>query len=249
VLVPVGPAGFVVQPSPPTQRTGSPTGPLTFGHSEVWQAFNKAPDDNPPDQPKTTLDRQDVPATKPGMDAPESPDATNPEVDRSDYSAPGTNPDVAENDGDEYKPDQDSVDDLKKRGRTGKGKLPGSGGQHAAAYINQPAHMPFSSRGLFMLRGAPTLHLTGAGRNAELHVCAVGSNADDGNVGKDDSAGAVVWLMQACMQVLLSLQSAHTACCMASEADVVEPVWCSGCDVECVCMLCLLLQSKQEKST
>ncbi|KAL0027035.1 hypothetical protein WJX79_000208 [Trebouxia sp. C0005] len=145
VLIPVGPAGFVVQPSAPIQRTGSPTSLLTIDHSEVWQAFNKAPDDNPPDQPKTTLDRQDVPATKPGMDAPESPDATNPEIDRSDYSAPGTNPDVAENDGNEYKPDQDSVDDLKKRGRTGKGKLPGS----------------------------------------------VGSNADDGNVGKDDSAGAV----------------------------------------------------------
>ncbi|DBA79920.1 TPA: hypothetical protein ACH3X1_008132 [Trebouxia sp. C0004] len=186
VLFPVGPTGFVVQPSAHIQRTGS----LSFDHSEVWQAFDKAPNDNPPDQPKTTLDRQDVPATKPGMDAPESPDAANPEIDRSDYSAPGTNPDVAENDGNEYKPDRDSVDDLKKRGRTGTGKLPGSDGQHAAAYNNQPAHMPFTSRGLFMLRGAPMLHLTGAGRNAELHVCAVGSNADDGDVGKDDSAAS-----------------------------------------------------------
>ena len=97
-----------------------------------------------------------------------------------------------------------------------------------------------------MLRGAPTLHLTGAGRNAKLHVCAVGSNADDGNVGKDDSAGAVVWLMQACMQVLLSSQIPQIACCMAAQADVVEPVWCSGCDVECVCMLCLYTDHARE---
>ena len=116
----------------------------------MWQAFNKAPDDNPPDQPKTTLDRQDVPATKPGMDAPESPDATNPEVDRSDYSAPGTNPDVTENDGSEYKPGQDDTDELKKRSRTGKGTLPGSGGAHASVYGNHHVEMTCSIRAASM---------------------------------------------------------------------------------------------------
>ena len=189
LTIPVGPTGFTVQPSQPAHHMTIPTTPFLFDATEVWQAFNKAPDDNPPDQPKTTLDRQDVPATKPGMDAPESPDSTNPEVDRSDYSAPGTNPDVAGNDGDDYKPSSDSADDLKKRGRSGKGKLPGSGGAHATAYGAQLTQMPYSIRAS-MLQAAAGL-FNGAGRPAQLHVCA-SSNDEEGDVGKDDSAGAVV---------------------------------------------------------
>lgn len=191
-MVPVGPTGFTVQPRLPAMLKPTPSVPISLDHTEVWQAFNKAPDDNPPDQPKTTLDRQDVPATKPGMDAPESPDATNPEIDRSDYSAPGTNPDVAENDGNDYKPDQDSVDDLKKRGRSGKGKLPGSGGQHAAAYSNMSVHALLGTRAANVVQGAPMLLFGGAGRTAQMHVYAVGTDDGDDNVGKDDSAGAVV---------------------------------------------------------
>jgi len=201
LVVPLGPTGFTVQPDLPAQHIAFPIGPLPNDHNEVWQAFNKAPDDNPPDQPKTTLDRQDVPATKPGMDAPESPDAINPEVDRSDYSAPGTNPDVAENDGNDYKPDGDSVDDLKKRGRSGKGKLPGSGGAHASVYGDQHAHMPFTTRAVSLLRAVTVAPFGGAGRAAQLHVFA-SSNDEQGNVGKDDSAGAVVCLLHSTVKDL-----------------------------------------------
>ena len=188
-MVPVGPSGFTVQLSQPTSWGPQLHSPSSLGQTEVWQAWNKAPDDNPPDQPKTTLDRQDVPPTKPGMDAPESPDATNPEIDRSDYTAPGTNPDVAENDKDSYKPKQDDVDDLKKRDRSGKGKLPGSGGQHAST--RQP-QMPFMFGGMSIMqraaRGLPSSTMP----SAAFHVLATSPDDEEANIGKDSSAGATV---------------------------------------------------------
>lgn len=151
----------------------------------------KAPDDNPPDQPKTTLDRQDVPPTKPGMDAPNSPDATNPEIDRSDYAAPGTNPDVDHNNPEDYKPDIDSVDDLKKRGQSGKSKLPGSGGAHASSFNMQHQTLVGSKVVSTMLVATP--HFAGVDRMAHFHVYSTSASDEEGNVGKDDSAGAVVW--------------------------------------------------------
>lgn len=193
VVVPVGPSGFTVQPAQQIPET--PLSPSGSRYTDIWQVLCKAPDDNPPDQPKTTLDRQDVPATKPGMDAPNSPDATNPEVDRSDYTAPGTNPDVDHNDPEDYKPDKnsDSVDDLKQRGRSGKSKLPGSGGQHASAYKGH-AHTLFGSSTVFNMQMAGLL-FPGADRVAHFHVYAASSKHGDANynVGKDDGAGAVVW--------------------------------------------------------
>lgn len=190
LLVPVGPSGFTVQPA--QQVPGTPLSPPGSRYTDRWQVFCKAPDDNPPDQPKTTLDRQDVPATKPGMDAPNSPDATNPEVDRSDYTAPGTNPDVDHNDPEDYKPDKnsDSVDDLKQRGRSGKSKLPGSGGQHASAYKGH-AQTLFGSSTAFEMRMTGPL-FAGTDRAARFHVYATSSKHGDANVGKDDGAGAVV---------------------------------------------------------
>ena len=189
LIVPVGPTGFTVQPTLQSNLTHQTDMPFSFGKTEVWQAFNKAPDDNPPDQPKTTLDRQDVPPTKPGMDAPNSPDATNPEIDRSDYTAPGTNPDVAENDQDSYKPSQDSVDDLKKRGRSGKGKLPGSGGAKASGGEPQ---VPFSTRAVSTLQRLGRGSFSTAGRPASFHVYATAPDDEEANVGKDQSAGATV---------------------------------------------------------
>ena len=187
-MVPVGPSGFTVQPA---QQSGVPLSPFGSGYTEIWQVLCKAPDDNPPDQPKTTLDRQDVPPTKPGMDAPTSPDATNPEIDRSDYTAPGTNPDVGHNSSEDYKPDSNSADDLKKRGRSGKSKLPGSGGAHASSYNMQ-------HQTLFASKTVPTMRIAapqygGADRVARFHVYATSPNDADANVGKDDSAGATVW--------------------------------------------------------
>lgn len=164
--------------------------PVDNRYTEIWQVLCKAPDDNPPDQPKTTLDRQDVPPTKPGMDAPNSPDATNPEIDRSDYAAPGTNPDVDHNNPEDYKPDSDSVDDLKKRGRSGKSKLPGSGGAHASSYNMQHQRLVGSKAVPTMLVAAP--HVAGLNRVARFHVYATSPCEDQANVGKDDSAGAVV---------------------------------------------------------
>ena len=127
------------------------------------------------------------------MDAPNSPDATNPEVDRSDYTAPGTNPDVDHNDPEDYKQEKnsDSADDLKQRGRSGKGKLPGSGGQHASAYKGH-AQTLFGSSTVFNTHMAGTL-LAGADRVAHFHVYATSSKLGDPNVGKDDGAGATVW--------------------------------------------------------
>ena len=187
LIIPVGPAGFTIQPGQ-TQRSSTRLNVVGTGHTEIWEVLCKAPDDNPPDQPKTTLDRQDVPPTKPGMDAPNSPDATNPEIDRSDYTAPGTNPDVAHNESDDYKPDTDSADDLKKRGRSGKAKLPGSGGQHASSY-KALAPMHAGSHHLSVLRApAPS----SCHRVAHFHVCATAPDDEEGNIGKDDSAGAVV---------------------------------------------------------
>ena len=189
LVIPVGPSGFTVQLYQPSSWSPERHLPFGSGQTEVWQAWNKAPDDNPPDQPKTTLDRQDVPPTKPGMDAPESPDATNPEIDRSDYTAPGTNPDVAENDKDSYKPKQDDVDDLKKRGRSGKGKLPGSGGQHASARHPQ---MPSRFGGMSMLQRAARGFPMDTMRSASFHVFATAPDMEEANIGKDSSAGATV---------------------------------------------------------
>ena len=188
LLIPVGPNGFTVQPA---QQSGVPLSPVGSGYTEIWQVLCKAPDDNPPDQPKTTLDRQDVPPTKPGMDAPTSPDATNPEIDRSDYTAPGTNPDVDHNNPEDYKPDSDSADDLKKRGRSGKSKLPGSGGAHASSYNMQHQTLFGVKQVPFMWIAAP--QCAGADRVARFHVYATSPNDEDANVGKDDSAGATVW--------------------------------------------------------
>lgn len=130
------------------------------------------------------------------MDAPTSPDATNPEIDRSDYSAPGTNPDVDHNHPDDYKPDAEDVDDLKKRGRSGKSKLPGSGGQHAGA------HSLFATQhGLSMFSLPRSTATQSANTARSLHVFA-SSSTDEGDVGKDDSAGAVV-----CFPRLSSLRS------------------------------------------
>lgn len=171
--------------------------PLGSGYTEIWQVLSKAPDDNPPDQPKTTLDRQDVPPTKPGMDAPTSPDATNPEIDRSDYTAPGTNPDVDHNSPEDYKPDSNSADDLKKRGRSGKSKLPGSGGAHASSY-NMQHQTLFGSQAVTTTRIAAP-HCAGADRVARFHVYATSPNDEDANVGKDDSAGATVCHAFGCM--------------------------------------------------
>ena len=189
LTVPIGPSGFIVPPAHTDQQSLVAVSPFYYDHTHVWQMLCKAPDDNPPDQPKTTLDRQDVPATKPGMDAPNSPDATNPEIDRSDYSAPGTNPDVDHNDPDDYKPDAEDADDLKKRGRSGKGKLPGSGGQHAGAY-GMHGQMCISS--LRTLVPAAVLPFSAADRAARYHVYATSPDDEEGNVGKDDSAGATV---------------------------------------------------------
>lgn len=204
LTVPLGPAGFTVQPDPQARRAPVASVPFNSGNTEVWQAFRKAPDDNPPDQPKTTLDRQDVPPTKPGMDAPTSPDATNPEIDRSDYSAPGTNPDVAENHKESYEPSQDDVDDLKKRGRSGKGKLPGSGGQHASAFHTQ-ASCRAGLRSMLQPPGRELLNRPG--QTAAFHVYATSPDDEEANVGKDSSAGAVVRsqpaLLHICWHILL----------------------------------------------
>ena len=200
LIVPVGPTGFNVRPKLQSSLTHQTDMPFSFGKTEVWQAFNKAPDDNPPDQPKTTLDRQDVPPTKPGMDAPTSPDATNPEIDRSDYTAPGTNPDVAENDQDSYKPDQDSVDDLKKRGRSGKGKLPGSGGQKASG--GQP-QVPFSTRPVSTLQHLGRGSFSIAGQSASFHVHATAPDNEEANVGKVQSAGAMVRSLLTVVNVIM----------------------------------------------
>lgn len=193
LVVPVGPSGFTVQPA--QHIPGNPLSSPGNRYTEIWQVLCKAPDDNPPDQPKTTLDRQDIPATKPGMDAPNSPDATNPEVDRSDYTAPGTNPDVAHNNPEDYKPDKgsDSVDDLKQRGRSGKSKLPGSGGQHAGAYNMHAQTLFGSSTALTAHMAGP--FFAGADRLARFHVYATSFKHGDANVGQDDSAGATVWSM------------------------------------------------------
>lgn len=176
----------MLQQYPSAGPTRQPWGVPAQSRSNIWQAFSKAPDDNPIDQPKTTYDRQDVPATKPGMDAPESPDATNPEIDRSDYSAPGTNPDVDHNDPDDYKPTSEDADDLKERGRSGKSKLPGSKGQHASA------NSLFASRlGPGMSSFLPGAMAQSSGSFRHLHVFA-SANEDEGNVGKSSAAGAVV---------------------------------------------------------
>ena len=182
LTVPVGPAGVTVQPYSPAKPLWN--APAVQRHV-LWHAFSKAPDDNPIDQPATTYDRQDVPATKPGMDAPTSPDSTNSEIDRSDYSAPGTNPDVDHNDPDDYKPSNDDADDLKKRGRTGKSKLPGSGGKHASG----PAGSPQPGLRMWGLPGTAAVRTPSPAMR--LHVLA-SSNSDEGGVAKDDSAGAVV---------------------------------------------------------
>ena len=187
LVVPVGPSGFTIQPA---QQSGVPLSPFGSGYTETWPVTCKAPDDNPPDQPKTTLDRQDVPPTKPGMDAPTSPDATNPEIDRSDYTAPGTNPDVDHNNPEDYKPDSNSADDLKKRGRSGKSKLPGSGGAHASSHSLQHQTV-FGSKMLPIMRIAAP-HCAGD-RVARFHVFATSPNNEDANIGKGDSAGATVW--------------------------------------------------------
>lgn len=220
LTTPVEPAAFALQlPASPIRQPTRlnqfrPTLPAQSQHL-IWQAFSKAPDDNPIDQPKTTYDRQDVPATKPGMDAPESPDATNPEIDRSDYSAPGTNPDVDHNDPEDYKPKSDDVEDLKHRGRTGKSKLPGSKGQQAGAHNLFASQLGLSMSGL--------LHSTAAQPAAairRLHVFAssndeVFASADgEENVGKDKSAGAVVCL-QAFAQPMTCMHSASANVCTA----------------------------------
>lgn len=217
LVIPIGPTGFTV-PSQPAQRSSVPLSPFASRQTEVWQAFErKAPDDNPPDQPKTTLDRQDVPPTKPGMDAPNSPDATNPEIDRSDYSAPGTNPDVDHNDPEDYKPDNDSADDLKKRGRSGKGKLPGSGGQHASSCKAQ-AQALFGSQSAAMLQIAVPF-IAGADRLARFHVYATSPDDEDANVGKDDSAGATVCpRLYHYMAALVRLPDSHTSRCFVVQS-------------------------------
>ena len=123
------------------------------------------------------------------MDAPDSPDATNPEIDRSDYTAPGTNPDVDHNNAEDYQPDSDSVDDLKERGRSGKSKLPGSGGQHASSYNMRPQTL-FGSWAVSTVRVAPGV--AAPDRVARFHVYATSPDDEDAHIGKDDSAGAVV---------------------------------------------------------
>lgn len=207
-LIPIGPGGVTLQLPVNSARQSArlPQFQATLPadlHSTVWQAFSKAPDDNPVDQPKTTYDRQDVPATKPGMDAPESPDATNPEIDRSDYSAPGTNPDVGHNDPEDYKPDSDDVEDLKRRGRTGKSKLPG--GQKAGAHGLFASQLGLSVSGLVYGTAAQS-----GGATRRMHVFA-SSNSDEGNVGKDKSAGAVV-CFQLCNQCLRTGVLLHMLC-------------------------------------
>jgi len=152
----------------------------------------KAPDDveHPKDQPSGGY-RQDVPPVKPGMGPEVSPDESNSEVDRSDYSTPGTNPDVPGNrQSEDYRPSPEAKADLRYQKETGKGRVPGKQRAYAAGFSS--LHM--TPQMLSGIQNPLASHFSRAAFTTSAYQAAKQGQKpvhDSENVGRDTSAGGV----------------------------------------------------------